>query len=311
MTANQPPTATLAVFRAASLFTLLAVVLGSVVCATESGFECGNWPGCTDNALLPSGGVNEWLYRNPWIEMVHRTSAILAGPFALASGVLALRLKAVHPLVKVLPWVTVLGAIVAGYVGRGIVLGVAFPAWVGAADLGSALVAMAAMLTATVALERTPASWFASTPGMLAWGASATLLVMHLASLYAAGAGSYTRCMSWPVWELLTADTTGSLTLQYLRMVLAVLAGGLIVAALVVARREHLLPHESVAVGVLLGLVVATGLVIRVTGTDALGVPYSVVTVGLLFALVLFGARASLERVPERADAAQQENARA
>ena len=45
---------TITVFRLAALFTLLAVAMGSVVCATESGFECGNWPGCTDSALLPS-----------------------------------------------------------------------------------------------------------------------------------------------------------------------------------------------------------------------------------------------------------------
>ena len=299
MTTSSVPTVTRTTFRITSLLTLVAVIMGSVVCATESGFECGNWPGCTDSALLPSGGVVEYLFRNPWIEMIHRTSAILAGPGALLSAVLAWRLKGVHPLVKILPWVTVAGAIVAGYVGRGIVLGVQYPAWVSGADLGSALVAMGAMVVATVALERTPAQWFASRTGTWAWAAVGTLFVMHIASLYAAGAGSYTRCMSWPVWELLTADRTGNFALQVARMVLAVAAVGLIILATRSAREDASLRRPAVAVNVLLAVVLLTGVTIRLTGSDDLGVPYSVATVGLLWALVLLASRASLERVPE------------
>ena len=298
MPTSSVPTSTRTVFRLASLFTLVAVIMGSVVCATESGFECGNWPGCTDNALLPTGSVSAFFFQNPWIEMIHRTSAILAGPAALIAGLLALRLKGVHRLVKVLPWVTVLGAIVAGYVGRGIVIGVQFPSWVGGADLGSALVAMGAMVVATVALERTPAQWFTSRVGTWSWAAVGTLFVMHLASLYAAGAGSYTRCMSWPVWELLTADRTGNLGLQVLRMVLAVVAIGAIVVATRTARHESSLRGAALATEVLLAVVVLIGVIIRVTGSDDLGVPYSVATVGLLWTLVLLASRASLERVP-------------
>ena len=55
------PPATRTVFRLASLLTLLAVMMGSVVCATESGFECGNWPGCSGDALLPSDNVLDTL----------------------------------------------------------------------------------------------------------------------------------------------------------------------------------------------------------------------------------------------------------
>ena len=292
------PRTTVLVFRAAALFTLLAVVGGALVCATESGFECGNWPGCDADALLPSGPVNELLYRNPWIEMAHRSSAVLAGPLAVASALLATRLRGVHPLVKLLPWVTVAGAAVAGYVGRGIVLGVDFPAWVAAADLGSAILAMAAMVTAAVALERTPTAWLPSRAGRLAWAASGTLLVFHLVSLYAAGPGSYTRCMSWPVWELLSADTTGNLGLQSARFGLAAVAAGLTIAAVAVSRTPSGPRREAVAVGVLLGVVLVTGLVIRVSGTDALGVPYAIATVGLLCGLVLLAARASLPAVP-------------
>lgn len=307
---NVVPPATRTVFRLASLLTLLAVMMGSVVCATESGFECGNWPGCSGDALLPSGTVAEFLFRNPWIEMIHRTSAILAGPAALASAVLALRLKNAHPLVKILPWVTVAGAIVAGYVGRGIVLGVAFPAWVSAFDLGSALVAMGAMVVATVALERTPAVWFTSRPGMAAWTAVGLLVAMHLVSLYAAGPGSYTRCMSWPVWTLVHADVNGNTTFQVVRIVLAVAGAAAVVAAVVFASREPSLRRPAVAAAALLVTVAGFGALIALTNSDDLGVPFSVATVGLVFTLVLLGARASLDRVPDRRyEDAEQANA--
>lgn len=288
--------ATRRLFSAAALFTLLAVAMGSVVCATQSGFECGHWPGCDANALLPNGPLTAALFKNPWIEMVHRTSAILAGPTALIAAVVAARRRDAGALVKVLPWVAVAGAIVAGYVGRGVVIGQRFPAWVSAADLGSALAAMMATLVAAVAVRRaapgTPAVWAPSRQARLAWSAVGVLLVMHLVSLYAAGPGSYTRCMSWPVWGLLSADAAGSLPLQYARFALAGLAALLIVAAFAAGPRARA-AQASVA---LLVIVAALGAFIRVTGTDDLGAPYSVATVALLWTLTLLAARGSLLR---------------
>lgn len=280
-------------FRVAALFTLLAVVGGSMVAATESGFECGNWPGCFEDALLPHGVINDLLYRNPWIEMAHRTSAVLAGPLALACGVVALRLRGVHLLVRVLPWVTVAGALVAGYVGRAIVLGTVFPTWVGAVDLGSALLALVAMTTAAVALERTPAQWFPSRTGALAWGSVGTLLVMHLAGLWAAGPGSFTRVVSWPVWMLVHADTNGSLVAQWLRFPLVALAVVLIVLAVREARALGLRREGTVAL-VLMVVCLGFGATIAATGTDTLGVPFALSAVGVFFTMILIAARSSL-----------------
>lgn len=298
MTSSRIPNSTRTVFRLATLLALIAVAMGSIVCATESGFECGNWPGCTTSAMLPTGSVSAIFYQNPWIEMVHRVSAILAGPLALAAGIMATRLKNVNPLVRVLPWVTVAGAIIAGTFGRMIVLGLPLPAWGGAADLGAALTAMGAMVVATVALERTPAQWFVSRTGTLAWVSVGLLLAMHLVSLFAAGPGSYTRCLSWPVWELIAADRSASTTLQVVRMGLAVAAAAVMVAGIVLARRQEKLRRPAAASAVLLGLVLVFGLVIRVTGSDDLGVPFSLATVGLLWTQVLLGSLASLETVP-------------
>lgn len=289
---------TITVFRLAALFTLLAVAMGSVVCATESGFECGNWPGCTDSALLPSGQVAGFFYRNPWIEMVHRVSAILAGPLALAAGILVARLRGVHPLARLLPWVTVAGAIVAGTFGRLAVLGLPIPAWGGAVDLASALIAMGAMVVATIALERTPAAWFPTPAGSLAWLGLGLVVAMHLVSLFAAGPGSYTRCLSWPVWDLIAADHAASGTLQIVRLGLAVVAAAVIIATVVRALGQPALRGPAITCAGLLGLVILLGLIIRMTGSDDLGVVFSLATVGLLWTLTLLGAQASLESVP-------------
>ncbi|MDO5534335.1 MAG: hypothetical protein Q4F65_06765 [Propionibacteriaceae bacterium] len=283
----------LILFRAAGLFTLFAVVGGALVAATESGFECGNWPGCDADAILPGGAVNEILYRNPWIEMTHRASAVLSGPLALASAIVATRLRGVHPLVKILPWVTVVGAIIAGYVGRGIVLGEVYPTWVGALDLGAALVALVAMTTATIALERTPAQWFPTRAGILAWAGLGSLFVMHLAGLYAAGPNSFTRVVAWPVWRILEADTQGSIVAQWLRFPLVALAAVLLVLAAREAKALGLW-REGITVVVLTVACLAFGAGIAATGTDALGVPFALCAVAAFFTTILLAARATV-----------------
>lgn len=292
--ASTVPTLTRRVFQLATLLTFLAVALGSLVCASESGFECGNWPGCTASALLPSGPVSSFFYKNPWIEMTHRASAILVGPAALAAAVLALRLKGAVPLVKVLPWVTVAGALVAGYFGRLTVLGVPVPAWGGALDLGSALAAMAAMVVATEALERTRTRPSPSLVSSLAWVSVTVMVAMHLVSLFAAGARSYTRCLSWPVWELLAADRLASGSAQVIRIGLAIAAACAVLATSWYARNQAALRGPAIGTGILLVIVLLFGLALRVTHSDQLGVPFSVATVVLLWTQVLLAARASL-----------------
>ena len=287
-------------FRAAGLFTLFAVIGGSLVAATESGFECGNWPGCDVDAILPGGVVNEILYRNPWIEMTHRASAILSGPLALIAGIVALRMRNIHPLAKVLPWVTVVGAFIAGFVGRGIVLGEVYPTWVGALDLGAALVALVAMTTAAILVERTPAQWFSSRAGLFAWGAVGTLLVMHLTSLWAAGPGSYTRVVSWPVWNIVHADAHGSFAAQIARFPMLVLAVVLIVLAVREARALGVVVEGYVALAFAAACLLF-GAIIGFTGTDTLGVPLAMCAVGVFFTMVLIAARSSvLATAPSR-----------
>lgn len=277
-------------FRTTAAFALAAVIMGSVVCATDSGFECGTWPGCQQGGVLPTSAPEALLYKNPWIEMIHRVSAILAGPLALISALVALRLRGVNRWVKILPWIAVAGALVAGIVGRGIVLGAKFPTWIGAADLLSALATMGCMIAATVLLERTPSVLRASRTGRLAWIAVAVLAVMHTVALWAAGPGSYTRCMSWPVWTMVPDDVPA---LTVVRLGLGVIALALIAMIVMrsMARSERTL---AILLATLTALVVILGLVIGYGHVMILAALYSTLTVGVLATLILIGARASV-----------------
>ena len=70
------------------------------------------------------------------------------------------------------------------------------------------------------------------------------------------------------------------------------------VATIRYARNQATLRGPAVGTGVLLALVLAFGLVIRVTHSDQLGVPFSLATVALVWTQVLLAARASLGKSP-------------
>jgi cytochrome c oxidase assembly protein subunit 15 len=109
----------------------------------------------------------------------------------------------------------------------------------------------------------------------LATASVVVLIGMQVAGLFAAGKGSFTRCMGWPLWQVVGGDRYA--WLQGARLATAVVAA------------EMLL-----------------GLVIR-GGGFGLGVAatYSVIAVALLWALGLLAAVARVERV--RADDARPE----
>lgn len=299
MPAASRPVRTLFVTAAALAFA--AVVMGAVVCATDSGFECGNWPGCTDRTLLPHDAITDLLYRNPWIEMIHRTSAILAGPAALACALVSLRLRGVHRSVKVLPWIAVAGAAVAGYVGRGIVLGAVYPTWVGAFDLLSALACMGALIVSAVALQRGSLAFTPNATGRVAWAGVAVLVVSHTLALWTAGSGSYTRCMSWPVWSQVAGDQP---VLSGIRIALTL---GALAAIGWVVRGSLTHPADRRLAWTLVGLTAALlvlGIIIGWAHVASLGFIYSTLTVALLATLTLVAARESFAPATERVEIA-------
>ncbi|MEO6143762.1 MAG: hypothetical protein ABIP19_07275, partial [Dermatophilaceae bacterium] len=129
---SAPSTAALTVFRLAALFTFLAVAMGALVCATQSGASCPTWPGCRPDQIAP-----QWQL-SPLIEFTHRVVAMAAGPLVLAAAVMSFRMGGPDRWARILPRVALVGAVAAGAFGRLAVLS-GLPTWLGAVDLFSAL----------------------------------------------------------------------------------------------------------------------------------------------------------------------------
>ena len=295
------PTATLVVFRLAALFTFLAVGLGAVVCATGSGASCPTWPGCRPGAIAPAWELS------PLIEFTHRVVAMSAGPLVLAAALLSIRVPGALRRVRALPWLALAGALAAGAFGRIAVVG-HLSTTLGGVDLFSALTSMASMATATVALgaARRASADAVSEPAdlpralaPLAGAAVATVVAMHVTGIFAAGTGSYTRCLGWPLWRTVRGDLHPAL--QAVRLGLAAMAAALVVAVVVVAVRRARTRRGGLVLAALFGAEMLLGLVIRGGGLDrGVAASYSALAAGLLWCLALLGAVAWSARTAQR-----------
>ncbi len=288
------PRLTLWLYRLAALFTLTTVALGSVVCATRSGFDCRSWPGCYDDRFAPgSADIPAILEANPALEMVHRVIAMSTGGVLILAALASLTLAGRGRLVRILPWVAAFAAGGSALFGRASVLGIDITRWGSAADILCAFISMSATLVAAVALGRgggVRVAWTpVSRPAALAFG---LLVVVYLGGLFAAGYRSFTRCLSWPILWLASDDDLG---LQVARTVVAVGVLGAIVVAVRATSGTALRLHGLVVAGLTVG-VLALGAVYRFTDADGglRGIAFSLTSVALLWTLLLLAARAGL-----------------
>lgn len=212
---NQPNSITRGTFRLAMVCTLLTVIGGSVVCATESGLACPTWPGCHPGQPFPG------LSLPSWIEFGHRTVSAACLLSLVMAGLSVWRSHREDPWVRWLPWVAVLAAIAAAVFGMSIVLWGIGPE-LASIDLLSSLIALIAITAATIALERGGFRWVWSPAAIQASLVVVLLVVLHVLGVLAAGAQSFTRCMGWPLLALLSYD--GHAGLQVVRWSVAVMA---------------------------------------------------------------------------------------
>lgn len=294
---SQNASAPRTVLRLAALCTFLAVAMGAVVCATKSGAACPTWPGCRPDQITPQWELS------PVIEFTHRVVAIAAGPLVLAAAVMSTRLPGLDRWVRILPWVALAGALASGAFGRLVVLS-SLPTWLGAVDLFCALAAMTALgvaavmagTTAVGSTSRTAAQGRPPQASRLAAASAAVLIVMHVTGIFAAGTGSYTRCMGWPLWRLIDNDLHP--WLQGLRLGLAGLGAGLVVTTAVVAIRSERLRPWGITLATLFAAEMVLGLMIRTRGiADGVAAAYSVLAVALLWWLGLLAAVAGAARL--------------
>ena len=127
---------------AAAAITTLLIALGGIVCATESGAGCPDWPGCYGR-LVPPPQVNAV------IEYTHRFVAGMTTPLILAAAWVSWRRTRTirwlaRPLLVAIPFL--LAVIVFG--AFAVLTGL--PRLVAALDLSSALITLTLVLTAAV-----------------------------------------------------------------------------------------------------------------------------------------------------------------
>ncbi|QXT64027.1 COX15/CtaA family protein [Tessaracoccus palaemonis] len=276
----------------------VTILLGSMVCATDSSSTCPAWPACYPDQIAPQLQVG-WL-ENPVIEFVHRAIAFAGLVLTGLTGWFGRR----HPdgRVRVLPWVALGCAVGSAVFGMMIIL-FTLPLLLGLLDLGLALVALLLTTTTYLALRRGEMLADAVPTRRLAGGTFALLVVMHLlgsvvAGTTSTGTGSFTRCLSWPLWTIVEID--GSPVLQGLRMAMAVVAAGLIIALADRARRAD---AGGLALALVVSLLVELGLgmVILNAGVTAgqtngiqatIAVLYSAVAVVIMWCVAFAFARA-------------------
>jgi len=268
-------------FTAAALLAFASVVMGAVVCATQSGASCPNWPGCYSDSFVPA------VQLNPMIEFTHRVIAGITGPAVLVAAILARRLPGRRP--RILVWIGLAGTVAAGVFGM-LTVKVGIPWWLGMVDLACALTATACLLLGRVLL--TPgATWAPGPTARIAWAAVGVLGALHLTGIAVSGPDSFTRCISWPL-GVLEADRWP--WLQVIRVGLAVAAAALIAVAARRAERDGPRFPARLAVGlVLLELVLAWAMDSGFGGL-ATRTAYAVVAAAIFGATALLAARAAV-----------------
>ena len=253
-----------AVTRWANALIFVTVLLGAVVCATDSSSTCPAWPACYADKVGPD--LRPGLLENPVIEFVHRFISFSALVLLGVSGWLGRRSPDVR--LRVFPWAALLCGVGSAVFGMMIVL-FHLPLALGLLDLLFALVAMVLIAVTDAALRRDRTPTRQPRIARLIRTTLTTLIVMHLlgsvvAGTTSAGTGSFTRCLSWPLWVLPAIDRFPAL--QAVRIVLAAASLALIVWIVALALRHRRLRLAALLVAVATAVEVALGVVISAGG---------------------------------------------
>ncbi|ROR54052.1 cytochrome c oxidase assembly protein subunit 15 [Luteococcus japonicus] len=246
--------------KLAAVFGVLTVVTGSVNSATGSGFACPTWPGCYPGHFGPEAEVHDI------IEFGHRLIAASTGFILLGAAIAAFRLPRRFTMARVLPWFSVVGAILSAVLGRMVVLNGGIPMPLAMIDLLGALTVLMAATLAYMSMHRGAPRWQWTPLSRLAAGIMASIVVLHLLGIVVSGKGSFTAVVGWPMWRLVSQD--GAIWLQVLRMALA---AGIVVSMALLTRRSWHLPTVRPVMITMLALCAVEfvlGQVLAVEGVD-------------------------------------------
>jgi cytochrome c oxidase assembly protein subunit 15 len=209
--------------------------MGAVVCATESGAACPDWPGCFGRVIPPP-------QIHSIIEYTHRFVALITTPLIVASAYVGWRRARSERLVTRLPLIAIFFTLAVVVFGAFAVL-TGLARGVAALDLGSALIVLLLMTTATTAAwlkhaqPNTPDRLSAATPlAKLSFATTLAIYATYVGGILVAGPGSLTRCLSWPIWRILPVDLPG--WPQIIRLIVSIAAALLLLALVAQVLRQ-------------------------------------------------------------------------
>jgi cytochrome c oxidase assembly protein subunit 15 len=270
--------------------TYLVITMGGIVCVTESGLGCPDWPWCYGQIIPP-------MRMDAIIEYMHRLIAALTSPFIIAAAIVGWWKS------RSIRWVSRPPAIAVAFLFAVIVFGAfavlrGLPPVIAAVDLGLALMVLALMLTASVvAFSRhdNPAlpdrlSFRSSFAKLTLWTLVAVFVVL-VSGVLVAHSGSIVRCLGWPLYSgrLVPVDLHG--WLQMARGLIAGVATILVVAVVVQAwrtqRRQAAILHAATVVGVLFLAETMVGALMLTRGFTVFLLVIYVATAAALWALLV------------------------
>lgn len=213
----------------AALLTVGLILFGAVVRVTESGLGCGNsWPLCEGTIVPPLDNLTAW------IEWLHRLFALLIGVMGVIILVAGWRLRRSRPLAF---WAVVAAALlftVQSGLGA-LVVFLDLPPTMVALHLGTAMLLLAALLTAAVAgLYQPRARRAGDQVTGLVYITTALSLVIILTGALVRGSGATLACVDWPLCSgTVLPIAQGQLAIIHMFHRLAVLGLGISLGLLV------------------------------------------------------------------------------
>jgi heme A synthase len=298
-------------FAAATVMTWILVSSGGVICITDASQGCPDWPVC-HGRLIPPAQMNSIL------EWSHRVASPITLPFIIAAAVVGWRRY------RAVPWIarSVFAAIgsmliVVGFGAAGVFWGLS-RGWA-AADLGTALLALAFMVTAAT-MVRTRFGDPAGSGRLIlrdgftrvALAAAAAVYAVLVSGVLVARPGSVVRCLGWPSWTGLGAPTDVFDWLALARLALAVVASLLVLVTALRAWRISSSPvrfNASACAALLLAATVAANLV--PAPDEGVFVPVAnMIFSGLLWSLMVAVVVRAAASFPERSELSRPRSSR-
>lgn len=277
-------------FAWAAVMVYVLVLSGGIVCITDSSHGCPDWPTCHERWFPPN-------QVNSIIEYSHRLLTPLTLPFLIAAAVVAGRRYRSEPWIFI-PTIGVIVCLAVVVFFGALVILTGLPRGWAAVDLGTALMALALMVTASSGISARYRSPDVDLHPSIKNGFS-SLAVITTAIAYAvlvsgvlvSRPGGLMRCLNWPgiVGLGRPEDIYGWLYL--LRFALGALASILIVILVIQSwrtqRHQPLLVRDTTIAGTLLFAAIAIGILMPTPDNGIFMPALSMATAAALWAVLV------------------------